>query len=211
MRRLIELLALFTLLALSVTAFADPIVIFEAQAVVAEVTPGASTAWFGLVAESGAYTPRTSEYARILQDENNDGIVRLELEVPRPVAVWLVVDMSTGQRTIAAPAGVVLNRTVLPSASLLGGGTNAVAGVLVENETLAVCWVVRPSVGAWRMMMEDGSNLDVDGASDGSVTSVLGGLDAVDQSPAAPAGLASGDIVVIVSLEQLAVTDLRVD
>lgn len=211
MRRLIELLSLFTLLGLPAAAFADPVLTFEEQAVVAQVTPGASTAWFGLVAESGAYTPRTSEYARILQDENSDGIVRFELEVPRPVAVWLVVDMSTGQRTIAAPAGVVLNRTELPSASLLGGETNAVAVVLAENETLAVCWVVRPNVGAWRMMVEDGANADVDGASNGSVSSALSGLDAVDQSPGAPADFASGDIVVIVSLEQLAVTDLRVD
>ncbi len=210
MRALTHLMLLI-FVAASAAAFADPILTFEAQAVVAQVTPGASTAWFAVVADSGAYTQRTSEYARILLDADNDGIVRFELDVPRPVAVWLVVDMSNGQRTIGAPAGVTLNRTALPSSALKHAGVNALAEVAVQDETLAVCWVVRPSAGAWRMTVEDGAIEDSDGLSDGSVSSALVGLQAVDQSPGPPDDFATGDIIVTVALDGLAIADLRVD
>jgi hypothetical protein len=199
------------LVATSAAAAVDPILTFESQSVTAQVTPGATTVWFGVKSEYGAYTPRTSEYAQILQDTDNDGTVRIELNAPAPVAVWMVVDMSTGGRTIATPAGVIVQRKSLPGAALTHASESASASVLIEQEDPAVCWVVRPATGAWRMIVMDGGNEDQDGLSDGSVTSSLESLQAVGSSPEPPDDFAPGDIVVTVALDDLAVADLRVD
>jgi hypothetical protein len=210
--RTLTQLVLFISFVVSASAFADPVLTFEAQAVVAQVTPGARTAWFAVVAEPSAYTPRTSEYAAILEDTDNDGVVRFDLELPQPVAVWLVVDMSNGERAIGGPSGTTLNRTALSSSALRHGDVDTLSGLIVETETLAVCWVVRPSAGAWRMVVEDTRLADSDGLSDGSVISALSGLEAVAGSTLAqPEDFIAGDIVVTVNLDSLAVADLRVE
>ena len=207
MRSFLILLFVFA----TAAAVADPILTFEDRAVIAQVTPGATTAWFGLASEWGAYTPRTYEYARILEDGDRDGIVRFELETPKPASVWLVVDMSTGQRTIGAPAGVHVKRSTLPPAALKRRSGNARAGLFLRDETHAVWWVVRPGVGAWRMMAEDGSGEDADGRSNASVSSELRALRAIDKSPGPPDDFAHGDVIVTVALDRLAVADLRVN
>jgi hypothetical protein len=202
------------LLFLSVTAAAtigaDPVLTFEERAVIARVTPGATTALFGLASDSFGYTPKTSEYAEILEDGDRDGIVRFDLDAPAPASVWLVVDMTNGRRTIGTPAGVAVKRKALPPAALKRRG-NAPAGVVIENETLAVCWVVRAGVGAWRMIAEDGAREDADGRSNASVSSELRALRAIGKSPGPPDDFAHGDIVVTVAFDGLAVADLRVD
>lgn len=205
------LLCFSLLFAAAVFATPDPILTFEEKAVVARVTPGASTAWFGLASDPSAYTPKTSEYARILVDTDNDGLVRFDLDEPKPIAVWMVVDMSNGKRTIASPAGVVASRKALPPGALKRRGGNARAAVAMDGETLAVCWVVRPGAGAWRMMAKDGASDDADGRSDGSVNAELKGLRAVGKSPEPPDDFEPGDIVVIVALDSLAITEVRVE
>lgn len=208
-----SLTSFFICLSVAVTfrVAAAPVLKFEKRAVVAEVTKGATTAWFAVASDSGAYTPRTSEYARILEDSDNDGIVRFELDAPKPVAVWMVVDMKNGQHTISATPGVAVSRTTMKPSALKGRGNNARAAVVIGSEGLSVCWIVRPGVGAWRMVAEDGDGNDADGRPDGSITSELRGLRAVGKSPASPEDFAAGDIVVTVALDHLAVSEQRVN
>jgi hypothetical protein len=204
-------LSLFFLIAASFAASADPLLTFEPQAIVARVTPGASTAWFGVASESGAYTPRTVEYATILADSDNDGVVRFELNGPKPISIWLVVDMSNGQRTIGAPVGVVVRRTTLPPSALKSRGKNAQPGLILDEDALAVCWMVRPGAGAWRMVTNDAGGAHYDGRQNGKANFELRRLRAIDKSPDPPEDFAHGDIVVTVALSDLAVADVRVD
>ncbi len=210
MRSLTRVL-LFLSLATTAAVSAAPVLTFEERAVVAQVTKGASTAWLAVVSEPSAYTPRTSEYARIIEDSDNDGIVRFELDAPKPVAVWMVVDMTNGQHAIGAPAGVILNRTTLRPSAVRSRGNNTHSGLVFASEALTLCWVVRPGAGAWRMIAEDGDDEDTDGRPDGSVTSELRRFRAVGTSAGPPEDFAAGDIIVTISLDGLAVSELRVN
>jgi hypothetical protein len=192
------------------TASAAPVVTFEELAVVAEVTPGATAAFFGLVAEPRPYSPATTEYVEMLVDSDSDGIVRFTLDEARPIGVWMVVDMSNGEHAVASPDGFLATRTSRPASSVVHKDTNVIAHVQ-QDEPTVVCWVVRPGVGAWRNVVQDGTDADADGLSDDSVGSALPSMLAIGDSPAAPDDFVSGDIVVTVALDSFAVTDGRLD
>ncbi|MGN6187030.1 MAG: hypothetical protein ACTHQM_25625 [Thermoanaerobaculia bacterium] len=208
MNRLFAALAVLSVL--SMPALADPVITFEEQAVVAQVTPGATTAWFSVVHEWHGYRLKITDHAEILVDDDNDGIVRKELNGPtKRNAVWMVADLDSGDYSFAVPEGCTLQRDTLPSSAISIGTRGASSSLTVDDESVIV-WLIRPGTGAWYVPADDGANSDVDSFSDGSVTASSGLLQPVGEVMVPNLNFAENDILVAIDPVTLKVLDMRV-
>jgi len=192
------------------SAAAKTTITFEEQAVVATVTPGAKTAWFAVVHEWKGYGLRLVERAVLLDDDDRDGVVRLTLQkrVARD-SVWMVVDLGNGDSAIEAPPGMKLQRRPLPAAALNSRASGRAAHV-VHKEAFSIVWVVRPGVGAWTSIVDDGNAGDGDGTFDGSVEAALERMTPVGDSPAPPDDFRRDDVVAAIAPMTLEIFDGRV-
>lgn len=202
------------LMVLTWSAYADngatPQITFEADAIAARVTPGAKTAWLGIVREPTGYGVRVSEHAKIEVDTDGDGIVRYALAGASQLdSVWLVVDMTSGESALEGPSMPAHRRRTLPEAALHGRGNGVSAQVRGSHE-VAMLWFVRPGVGAWYATSADGALSDGDNVPDGTSTAVLASLHAVGDSPEAPDDFVREDIVVVVDPFTLTVSEARI-
>lgn len=184
---------------------------FEEKAVVARVTPGATSAWFGIAHEWDRIGRKVVRRAFLVADDDRDGIVRVD--VPNglpPASFWMVVDLSSGEHAIAAPDGRAgLNRRQIPPGALHAKNAGANARLLQDYRVMTV-FIARPGVGAWFGQVEDGSAADGDGKTDGNVTALLERLAPVGSSPPAPDDLSRDDIVAYAEPMTLAVFDTKV-
>ena len=181
----------------------------EERAVIARVAPGAKAACFVIAQEFPGRGTKLVQQGDVFSDEDNDGIIRIDL--PRaivPASVWVVVDLTTGQHVITAPAGAVLREQLPPSAFV--SRDNGKPARLLQRELLTVFMVARPGVGAWMRKIEDGSAADADGVTDRNVAAVLDQLKPIGGSPAPPDDLRKDDVVVLANPLTLAVYDMRV-
>jgi hypothetical protein len=197
------------LVVLVLPANAKTVITFEESAVVARVTPGANTAWFALIHDRIGYRPRITNRAFLLKDEDGDGVVRFEIERASLPAVWMVVDLVSGDHDIGNPKRGYLRRRQLPPAALQAQSA-AVSARVLRRMTFAVVWLARPGVGAWIGIAEDGSEQDGDHSYDGSIAVSTEGMVPIDQSPPAPRDLRRDDVIAITDPYGLAVFDTRV-
>jgi hypothetical protein len=198
------------LLCLSLPMAAKQLIAFEANAIAAPVVPGGKAVIFGLAREARADHVRIIDYARILEDDDRDGIVRLPLERPAPrESLWLVVDLTTGESTIVAPPGARLLRKPLPPSALMARGNSRAARALHLDQHV-LFWLIRPGTGAWASMIDDGSPADGDAAYDGHASVLLDELQPIGISPPAPPELRGGDIFAIVVPDTLEIFDTKV-
>jgi len=184
---------------------------FEPGAIVASgVTPGAKTVWMTVSHDPLAYRFRVITRTSAVTDDDNDGVVRLALDKPlRDESVWIVVDMSSGDRAFDTPRPEHVHRLPLPAASIHGKGNGRRAGIDWAAKSMAF-WCVRPGVGAWSAVLYDGEPDDGDGRFDGRLSSALPSMQAVDSDAAPPEDFRPGDIVVAVDLFRLDTFDVRV-
>jgi hypothetical protein len=196
--------------AFSLPAFAKTVITFEDKAVVARVTPGASTAWYSVIHHWKGYRLTISRHSTMLVDEDRDGVVRMALD-GRPLnrALFIVVDLTNGDHAIAAPDHVKFRRKTLPPAAFHSRSSSKSARVVQEKEQLLVFFLARPGVGAWVSTVEDGSPADGDANSDGNVSALLESMKPVGLSPEAPFDLLRNDIVIAIAPRTLDVFDGR--
>jgi hypothetical protein len=190
---------------------AAPVVTFEEQAVVASgVTPGGVVAVFGASRGFNGFAGYFLRHDRVLADDDGDGAVRLELELPLSErAVFAAVDLESGEVGLGAPEGFELQAGALPAEAIGVDG-----GELTERRRRVWALWVRPgaeaSRGVWGANVGDGGATDGDGAEDGSVRALMSSFVATEtDGPAAPERLAAGDVVVVVDPETLEVSTLR--
>jgi hypothetical protein len=130
-----------------------------------------------------------------------------EVEAPTEVrTVWLAADGSTGRFTIAGSPGFVPVEVEFPARGL-SRAPNGLLRVLRSRFGRGEMLVLRPGVGAWRVISVDGAASDADKVQDSGATFSLDGALPV-WSPAGgdaptPDELAAGDLVVVVSLDDL--------
>lgn len=204
-----SLLVVLSLL-VSLPAAAKQLITFEPKAIAAHVTPGGKVVFLGLSREAHSYRLRVTDYARLIVDDDRDGIVRLPLErgVP-PESFWLVADLTSGATAIEAPPGARLRRKPLPPSALQPRGNSRAARAL-HGDQHVLFWLVRPGVGAWASMIDDGSARDSDATHDGRASLLLDEMQSVGISPPPPADVRDGDVFVIVVPDTLEIFDTRV-
>lgn len=185
------------------------LITFEEKAVVAQVTPGSSTAWFLVAQQPTGRGTKLIHGADIHVDDDRDGIVRVALKnSPVPSSVWIVVDLDSGEHAVAAPTGPPLRRKLSPAA--LHGRGNGKPARILQRELLTVFMVARPGVGAWIAKIEDGTIADGDAAPDGEIIAALEKLTPVGKSPAPPDDFQRDDVVVLTNPLTLIVYDGKV-
>jgi hypothetical protein len=189
------------LLTLPITAqAAAPAVDFrESEVVVRELTPGGRAIFWWLAQGISGFTPWTSRLTEVVLDEDGDGVVSVPFDggVPED-SLWAVVDLTSGEYTLASPAVGPLREVDPPRglvASLPGRGE-----IEDERRRLEVL-VVRPGTdgeaGAWTGGADDGGAGDGDGRRDGRTQARLERLEPLEEEgPPPPRALRAGDLVV---------------
>ena len=158
--------------------------------------PDAKVVLWGVEWEARDWAPRFTTLA-VNREVNGEGCARLRRTVP-PVAVWVAVDLGTGEAAAAAnsnwsPRLALVNMDRSALADLPDGGG---LGLVVKGEDAEVL-LVRPGEGAWYGSVADGGSFDHDKERDGFVLVSSADLRPIagDRTPA-PANLQSGDVLI---------------
>jgi len=203
---------LLWLLAAHGVAAAAPALGFGAQGVTGSgFSPGGQVVWFGsarMVAED-YYLTLAHFQSVTLADAG--GAARYDLGNPLPPAsVWVAVDLTTGAYALATPTGAPPRLADLPTLRVGSGATSDLVG---DRRQLVAALLVRPGLGAWELTVGDGGPADEDGAGDGHLQFSLARmrplvLDTANASsaPAAPARLATQDLLLILGTDPLDVS-----
>lgn len=196
---------------LPAAALGQPGIAFEEGAVrVSGLSPGTSVVVFAASLERPDVYVRVVRRQHLLSDDDRDGEVRLDLPdgVPRH-SLWAVVEMATGGVATAVPQDAPLRHRETPRGALQhapGGGIDAVS----LPEPLLELLLVRPGVGAWRGRFAEGTPTDSDGAGNGWLQMRASDLVPWGHEAPPPARLVTGDVLVAVNPEALAVYTLTV-
>jgi len=189
-----------------------PQVAFEDSSVVVDgLAPGAEAVLLGVGRGISGFLPYQVSFAELVTADAA-GAVRLELERPMPeVSVWVAVALADGAYTLAAPEGSELRQVALPARAIPA----SLARLEDARRSLQVLWV-RPVgsppaevSGGWTARVDDGSALDGDGGENRRLAVVLDLLAPIGASPAPPAKVAAGDVLVGVDVETLEVYAVR--
>jgi hypothetical protein len=172
--------------------------------VVSGATAGAEVAVFGLTRDSVGFQTRTWEVGEVVTADGS-GVAVHELGRPvPPLAVFVAVDLASGESVVGSPGGP-LAAEPLPLGSLSAGSANPeeieVAGPLVS----ALVWRSGVSPGAWWLTVGDGGVDDLGGEADGRLVFRVDQLRRLDGGGTVLTALASGDGVVLIDPETLAV------
>jgi len=177
-----------------------PTITFEAEAVVvSDITPGGNVAWFSVAREIDERFATIVARRKIVQDKEETGSARYELDRGVPFqSIWVAVDLTTGIAAVATPEGYPLRQADLPAASL--GRTQGKDDWVEDTRSYVEVMVVRPADGsAWWSAAGDGGIEDDDGVSDGQLEVPLSTLHDVEGSAGnAPESFAAGDLVVVI-------------
>lgn len=214
------LLSFGLLLAIAIGApasAAPPAVSFEEQAVVVSgATASGSVAVFGVSQGFNGFTAYYLEETALLVDEDGDGSVRLELDLPlsKVRSVWAAVDLATGELSLAAPKGEAPRAEELPGDALGADRDRLTVAVQRWAYTLWVRPGREAGAGAWAAIVGDGGAADGDGLEDRQVQATVKSFQPVAAGKAsalpAPEQMAGGDLVLVVDPETLAISTLRV-
>jgi len=120
------------------------------------------------------------------------GTATVQAETPAFRAVWIVVDMATGDFTVALPPGYRTRLIDAPAIAHPGIAS------FVWSRPLAEAYVIRPHVGVWYGVAAFGTASDAGHDPKGHATFALTQLRANPGDPSPPAVLAPGDVLLLV-------------
>lgn len=176
-------------------------VTIEPVAVAATVTPGATTAW---LAFDWARPDDDVNYitAFLVTDDDRDGVVRMPY--PDGVALaggWLIADLSSREiQAVKRSTGGLepFAPRPFPERMFVRGPDGAYSHLFVPALAApAQIVLARPGAGAWVFWGNDGSFLDRDQTLDGIVSFDTADMTPLEDSPAAPAGVEPGDLLMV--------------
>jgi hypothetical protein len=185
-----------------------PRIRFEGTAVLAEgLLPGARVVWFSVAREIHRSRVHLVRREAIVEDEDQQGQVRFQLDGPVPVAsVWVAVELATGAFSAATPEGMERREILLPEGALSAEVEGAAA--LADRREFLEALLVRPGagpgVGAWGGTVGDGGASDAGEPTDERLLLALAALRPLEEGPSLdPAAFAPGDILVGVDTRTL--------
>lgn len=139
------------------------------------VTRGSKAVFFAVLREPipGAYMSRVSRLARVLVDDDRDGVVTLDLGRPIPASsVWAVVEPQNGHYGIATGVRLNLELVPIPPDALRLGGAGVIDRIAFNHASLDLLYV-HPGQGAWTWTAMDGDPVaDTDGPNGVTVVSL---------------------------------------
>ncbi|HEV8241974.1 MAG TPA: hypothetical protein VGS57_21595 [Thermoanaerobaculia bacterium] len=175
--------------------------------VVEELTPGAEVAFFGVTQTLAAdQVPEMRAYARLLRDDNHDGVERLELPAGVPDhATFVAVDLDTGKAQAAAPSGYPIRRIPWRGRGITDSGHGV--DQIEDNRVTANLLVCRRAVGCWFIETADGGAADVGQRADGTLRVLISSLEPLGNTTARPPGrLLPTDVVAMLDPRKLELT-----
>jgi hypothetical protein len=192
-------------------AFAEaPVIALEEGAVaVSGVTASGRVAWMSIAFERVDLQAHLSRRDLVLDDEDGDGVVRVELEGGVPLSsLFAAVDMATGELAVATPEGSPFREVDFP-----GRGIGAELRTFEDRRRLLDLLLVRPGggedAGVWSLSLADGGPGDDDGRQDRSLRARTGDFRPVADSPPPPERLAPGDVLIGFDPETLELFSVR--
>jgi hypothetical protein len=205
MRRLV-LPCLLLLAAIPFTAFAADtpgggparvaLTIDPAGLTVQGVVPNGSIAWFGVEQEVDPDFSVTRRAREGVVLAGADGVARIDLDPPPAKrALWVVVDLQSGDFVAGTPEGYRLNRLDRGKVPCRGDiRADSRDDGLLDDRTQIEGVMVRPGVGVWRFSGSDGGPEDDDGEHDAHLRLALPAFRALGSSPKAPSKIEGRDL-----------------
>jgi hypothetical protein len=155
-------------------------------------TPGATIYFSGVTIVAAYYAKEVQRPAGIAVADSNG---RATFAWPPPErGIWLTVDGSTAEYTVASQAVHLLRQTDLPANALQNDPTTGELRRLAIDRMKIDVTLVRPGVGMWTGVFTDGE-ADADNSENGVTVADIATLTPVGNSPAAPTSLQSHDIL----------------
>jgi len=141
---------------------------------------------------------RIGNYMAALQDTDGDGVVTYNPPAGIPLrSIWVAVDQTSGGSTSGGRQDYPVRRSPPQLPALRVRGESQVTSYTVAADTLYVI-VVRPQVGAWKLIAHDGSFGDADGIGNGTISIDFSALRPIEGTLAPPQFLTGGDVLATV-------------
>jgi hypothetical protein len=174
------------------------VTVTAARVQVANATPAGRVVLFTASMSGAGGVLRQRTGAKSFTDDDGDGRVVHVSAAPIPLqSIWIAFDVETGRYASAGPDGYPLRQLAFP-ANLLKKEAEGVLGVF-DNELLAAeMVVVRPKVGAWRLVALEGAAGDADRARNGKLSLASNDALPVAGNTAAPKHLKNGDVIAVI-------------
>jgi hypothetical protein len=154
---------------------------------------------------------RVSRLARVIVDDDRDGVVTLDLGRPIPaISTWAVVEPQNGRFGIATGGRFALTMVSIPPDALRNGAGGVIDRIAFDHASLDLLYV-HPGKGVWTWSAMDGDPAtDADGQY---------GVTAVSLSKARPVGggaqgitdLALGGTLVAIDPDRLEIAIAHID
>jgi len=174
---------------------------------------GSSAVFFAVLHEPipGAYMDRISRLAKVLVDDDRDGVVTFDLGRPIPAtSVWAVVEPQNGRYGMAAGRRLDVKIVSIPSDALRKGAGGVIDRIAFGHPSLYLLYV-HPGEGAWTWTATDGDPVtDADGHNGITVVSlnkaqpVGGGLPGITD-------LALGGTLVAIDPDRMEIGTVHID
>jgi len=174
---------------------------------------GGTAVFFAVLHEPipGAYMNRVSRIARVVVDDDHDGVVTLDLGRAIPaISTWAVVEPQNGHYGLATGGRFALRTVPIAPDALRKGAGGAIDRIAFDHASLDLLYV-HPGKGAWTWSAMDGDPAtDVDRES---------GVTAVSLSKARPVGggpqgitdLALGGTLVAIDPDRMEIAIVQID
>lgn len=198
----------FFLLALAVVTTAEagappkdlpPIAVtFGAHSVTAKGTTPGGNVLFASLGEAAIQWSREILWLTLVEHDAS-GQGEATLTTTRPIAttsVWAVIDLTSGNLTLASPPGFPLRRLDFPGNGMARGISGQLERLDLNQRGMFIVWV-RPGVGAWSKRVGDGGAADDDHTIDGKVRASAENMLPIGSSGAAPKHFLPHDTVVV--------------
>ena len=161
---------------------------------VSNVTSGGSIVLFSCSRVSQPRAIHLDPQARVLRDDDRDGVVSFNpVRVPLR-SVWIAVDESSGRIAAGAPAEFPLLVKEIATDHLRKDVEGEIASLAADIPRLIVL-LVRPGSGAWWLSGFDGNVHDRDGVSNGRIELSFEEAQPVDGKEKAPKHLKKDDVL----------------
>jgi hypothetical protein len=174
------------------------------------ISPGGRVLFFGTGFEPKGYHADIHRWSVVITDSSLSGSVFYDLSPAVTWNVlWIVVDINSGNYTVAATPGFPIVRAFLPKGEFRRGGEAAIKTFAYSRSTADILYVVPGA--AWTLKVRDGESTDSDASRDGATAVDVGRLQPLVSGTPAPAAFLPGGTLFLIDPARLDLLELNID